>query len=188
MLWPLGVDTAKSRVYARLKIGQLTDEEKRQGVRPITGGPGFMHFPLGLPDAYYAGLVAERLVTRYRKGYAVRVWEKDAGVANEPLDLTVGCYGAGIYAGVGRMNWDKVEAAMRFASADLFVAADRARELAAAVQTKGVDAGAADEAATDAAPPKPETPRASEVLQTSAKPAEGGSSWVTARPDWLRRR
>jgi phage terminase large subunit GpA-like protein len=40
-LWPIGTDTAKSKIYARLKITEP--------------GPGCMHFPLGLPDEYYKG-------------------------------------------------------------------------------------------------------------------------------------
>jgi phage terminase large subunit GpA-like protein len=53
-------------------------------------------------------------------------WEKDAGVRNEPLDLEVYAYAAALYAGVARVNWDKLEATMRSAAGDLFVAAENA--------------------------------------------------------------
>lgn len=108
-LWPVGVDTAKARIYARLKIAMT--------------GPGCMHFPLGLPEEYFKGLTAERLVTRYHKGYARMSWEKDAGARNEPLDLEVYAYAAALYAGVTRVNWDKLEATLKMTAADLFVAA-----------------------------------------------------------------
>lgn len=188
MLWPIGADTAKARIYARLQIGQLTDEERRRGAVPVTGGPGFIHFPAGLSDDYYKGLVSERQVTRYVKGYARRVWEKDAGARNEPLDLMVGCYAAAIYAGVSRMNWDRVEAAHRAASSDLFVAAERARELE---QAKGAEAGAADDAATDAAPKpaaRPQTPAPAPVVTDAPRTeAPARSGWIRPRADWLRR-
>jgi phage terminase large subunit GpA-like protein len=112
-LWPIGGDTAKAKIYARLKI----DEP----------GPGCLHFPLGLPDEYYQQLTAERLVTRYHKGYLVHEWEKDAGERNEPLDLEVYAYAAAIYAGVTRINWDRLEAALRATAGDLFVQAQKRR-------------------------------------------------------------
>jgi phage terminase large subunit GpA-like protein len=108
-LWPVGADTAKSKIYARLKI-----------VKP---GPGCMHFPLGLPDDYFAQLTAERLVPKYVRGYLKRIWEKDAGARNEALDLEVYAYAAAIYAGVTRVNWDRLDATLRSTAQDLFVKA-----------------------------------------------------------------
>lgn len=113
-LWPVGVDTAKARIYGRLKI--------------TLPGPGCMHWPLGLPDEYFKALTAERLVTRYHKGYARMSWEKDAGARNEALDLEVYAYAAALYAGVSRVNWDKLEATMRASAGDLFVAAEARSE------------------------------------------------------------
>jgi phage terminase large subunit GpA-like protein len=108
-LWPIGADTAKARIYARMKT--------------TLPGPGCMHWPAGLPDEYFKGLTAERLIKRYHKGYARMSWEKDAGARNEPLDLEVYAYAAALYAGIARVNWDKLEATMRSAAGDLFVAA-----------------------------------------------------------------
>jgi phage terminase large subunit GpA-like protein len=73
-LFPVGVDTAKELVYARLKI----KEE----------GPGYCHFPMGREDEYFRQLTAERQVTRYTKGYQKREWVKRRA-RNEALDCRV---------------------------------------------------------------------------------------------------
>jgi phage terminase large subunit GpA-like protein len=141
-LWPIGADTAKSEIYARLKIK--------------TPGPGCMHFPRGLPDEYFKGLTSERLVTRYVRGYPKRIWEKSETERNEPLDIEVGCYAMAIYAGVNRVNWDRMEAALRATAGDLFVQEQAKRD--AAKDQPGADAAAAQRpegpanAAADAAP------------------------------------
>jgi phage terminase large subunit GpA-like protein len=120
-LWPIGADTAKTKIYARLKI------EKP--------GPGCMHFPLGLPDEYYQQLTAERLVKKYHRGYVKHVWEKDAGERNEALDLEVYAYAAAIRAGVTRAPWDRIEATLRATAGDLFVDAAKKEGTAAEVHT-----------------------------------------------------
>lgn len=126
-LFPVGADTAKTEIYARLKIE-----------RP---GPGCMHFPAGLPDEYFKQLTAERLVSKYQRGYLRRVWEKDAGERNEALDLEVYAYAAAIFAGLNRVNWDRLEATLRATVQDLFVQANEAggagRPSQAPVQTSG---------------------------------------------------
>lgn len=142
-LWPIGTDTAKTEIYTRLKIEQP--------------GPSCMHFPLGLPDEYYKGLVAERLVTKYVKGYLRSSWEKDDGVPNEPLDLEVYAYAAALYAGLTRAPWDRIEAALRATAGDLFVQA-QAQEAAPAEPQKEVSAPVAEKQAevqTSAPPPLP---------------------------------
>lgn len=106
-VWPIGTDTAKSKIFARLAI--------------TVGGPGAMHFPHGLPDAYYQQLTSERKVTKYVRGYKRTSWEKDAAARNEALDLEVYAYAAAIYAGLARTSWDKLEAGLRAAAGDLFV-------------------------------------------------------------------
>ena len=146
-LWPLGVDTAKTEIYARLKIEHA--------------GPGCLHFPVGLPDEYFAGLVAERQTTRYVKGYLRTIWEKDDNARNEPLDLEVYAYAAALYAGLTRINWDRLEASLRMTSPDLF---ERAVEQAAIAPPEPVEAAPA--------PPAPAAPRA---------------DWMPRRNDWLRR-
>jgi phage terminase large subunit GpA-like protein len=156
-LWPIGTDTAKSKIYARLKITEP--------------GPGCMHFPLGLPDEYYKQLTAERLVSRYHRGFLKRVWEKEASERNEALDLEVYAYAAAIYIGVARLNWDRVEAALLSTAGDLFVQDQARREAAAAAQI----AAAEEPAVQTSEPPEGKAPE------------EKKAAWMPRRGDWLRR-
>jgi phage terminase large subunit GpA-like protein len=74
-LWMIGTDTAKDRIYARMKIP--------------APGPGFMHLPDWIDDEYLAQLTAEKAVRRYKKGRgAVREYVKTRS-RNEALDLEV---------------------------------------------------------------------------------------------------
>lgn len=74
LLFPVGVDTAKDLLFARLRISEP--------------GPGFIHFNDGLDDEYFRMLTAERVVTRYVRGFKKRVWEKTR-VRNEALDTFI---------------------------------------------------------------------------------------------------
>jgi phage terminase large subunit GpA-like protein len=78
-LYVVGVDNAKAEILSRLRL-------------PIPG-PGFMHLPLDHPavdETAVAQLTSERLVTRYKRGRAFRVWElARPGQRNEGLDATV---------------------------------------------------------------------------------------------------
>jgi phage terminase large subunit GpA-like protein len=152
-LWPIGVDTAKTEIYARLRIEHP--------------GPGHMHFPLGLPDEYFSGLTAERLVTKYVKGYLKTGWEKDEVARNEPLDLEAYAYAAAIYAGINRVNWDRLEAALRMTAGDLFVQAQAKAEEGPATQ------------ATEEIAPRSEL----EPVQARAQ----APSWLSRRDGWLKR-
>lgn len=77
-LWSLGTDTAKDRIFARMKIAGK--------------GPGFMHLPKSLgsdTDEYLAQLTGEKAVRRYKRGRgAVREYVKTRP-RNEALDLEV---------------------------------------------------------------------------------------------------
>jgi phage terminase large subunit GpA-like protein len=75
-LWPLGADTGKALVHARLRI-------------EASAGPGVMHWPLGLEPDYWRQLTAERQQTRLVNGFPKRVWVKKDGDANEDLDCEV---------------------------------------------------------------------------------------------------
>jgi len=77
-LFPVGVDTAKQLVMSRLKI----DEP----------GPGYCHFPQR-SDEYFKQLTAEKLVTRYQRGHAQRVWV-NTRKRNEALDCRVYAWAA----------------------------------------------------------------------------------------------
>jgi terminase, large subunit len=97
-LWPVGSDTAKGTIYARL--------------RQEVPGPGYYHFPIGLDEEYFRQLTAEKLVTRYVKGYPRLEWVK-IGPRNEALDCEVYAYAAAIRAGLGRIDWDGLERTIR---------------------------------------------------------------------------
>lgn len=76
----VGVDQAKSIVYKRLKIG--------------APGPGYCHFPLSRSTDYFRQLTAEKMVTRFVKGFAKREWVKQSGARNEALDCRVYAFAA----------------------------------------------------------------------------------------------
>jgi phage terminase large subunit GpA-like protein len=74
-LWIVGVDTAKDRIFARMKIPGA--------------GPGFIHLPDFAEDEYLAQLTAEKAVRRYRRGKGtIREYIKTRA-RNEALDLEV---------------------------------------------------------------------------------------------------
>lgn len=78
-LFPIGVDQAKGTIYGRLKIS--------------TFGSGYMHFPRKCDRAYFDSLTAEKLVTKFSKGFPKRTWEK-IRPRNEALDCRVYSYAA----------------------------------------------------------------------------------------------
>lgn len=73
-LFPVGSDTCKETIYARLKIQEP--------------GPGYMHFSMHHEEEYFRQLTAEKCVTRYVKGFPVRQWIKERP-RNEMLDCRV---------------------------------------------------------------------------------------------------
>lgn len=83
-LFPVGVDTIKDMLMARMRI---TDT-----------GPGYIHFGDGLTDEYFRQLTAEKVVTRYHKGFPVREYQK-MRPRNEALDCFV--YSIAAYAIIG---------------------------------------------------------------------------------------
>jgi phage terminase large subunit GpA-like protein len=162
-LWPIGVDTAKERIYTRLAIEQP--------------GPGYMHFPRGLEDAYYDGLASEKRIPRRVKGSDINEWVKTRE-RNEPLDIAVGCLATAIYAGVPRANWDLIEQVINPGQRDLLVEAARAP----APPDSGVEPAAphpadkTEEPEPSAAPPERATAQAGD-----------GRGWLSRREGWLRR-
>lgn len=81
----IGVNAAKEAVRQRF----LIDEP----------GPGFCHFPVGRPEAYFQQLTAENLIVTGRGGARVRKWVLPKDRANEALDCRVYAYAAlcGLY-------------------------------------------------------------------------------------------
>ena len=78
ILYPVGVDTAKSTIYGRLKRNEH--------------GAGAYHWPMGLDNEYWSQLTAEKQKTKVVNGYTKRVWTKAAGDRNEALDCEVYAY------------------------------------------------------------------------------------------------
>lgn len=97
-LWPIGSDTAKHLIYGRLR-------QKEQG-------PGYYHFPIGTDQQYFLELTAEKLITKFNKGFPKREWTKLPGRRNEALDCE--CYALASAVSVGmqspRWDWSKLEA------------------------------------------------------------------------------
>ena len=83
-LFPIGVHTVKDAIFGRLKID--------------TPGPAYVHFSDVLPDEYFKQLTAEKVVTRYHKGFQRREFIKTRP-RNEALDCFV--YAMGAYAIIG---------------------------------------------------------------------------------------
>lgn len=72
----IGADTGKEMTFARLRITEP--------------GPGYCHFPDKYEADYFDGLTSEKVITKYSRGFATRVWVKKSTKAeNEPLDCRV---------------------------------------------------------------------------------------------------
>jgi len=76
-LYLVGVDDAKGIIYARLKV-----EEP---------GPSYSHFPTSYPEEFFLQLTAEKMMTRYRRGFPHKEWQKTRP-RNEALDNRVYSY------------------------------------------------------------------------------------------------
>lgn len=101
----IGTDTAKERLYRRLDLE--------------IPGPGYQHFPRGLPDEYFDQLTAEKLIRRKARGVETRLWVKTRE-RNEALDLKILVYAAATYAGLQRTNWQLLRQVINPNQQDLF--------------------------------------------------------------------
>jgi len=122
-VWLVGTDTAKHAIYSRLKISEPEAD-------------GYIHFSSQLPDAFYNQLTAEKLATRYHKGFPKLEWIKPAGVRNEVLDTTVYNLAAFYLLGLHRWRpaqWKQLEEKVQPPTGDLF-AQDHAAQEAEAVE------------------------------------------------------
>lgn len=101
-VYPVGSDTAKSTIYARLKLNEP--------------GAGYYHFHAEVTEDYFNQLTAEKQITRYIKGFPVREWVKKSGARNEALDCEVYSF-AGLNWLYMRFNrrtiWDQFERALK---------------------------------------------------------------------------
>ncbi len=91
-LFLVGVGTAKDLIFARLRI--------------TAPGPGYCHFPDERTEEYFAQLTAERVVTKFSRGFPKRQWEK-IRLRNEALDCRA--YAVAALAGLkdSGMNLDR---------------------------------------------------------------------------------
>jgi len=78
-LFLVGVDEAKLSVMRRLAVQKP--------------GPGYCHAPIDRDSDWFHQLTAEKLITRYVKGFPVREWHKTRP-RNEALDCRVYAYAA----------------------------------------------------------------------------------------------
>ena len=92
-LFMVGVDTLKDMLFARLKMTEA--------------GPGFIHFPSSLDSEYFRQLAAEKVATRFEKGFPRRIYVKDPSTRNEALDCMVYALAALVALNV---NWRVVAA------------------------------------------------------------------------------
>ncbi len=74
-LFSVGTDTAKDHINECLKAK--------------LPGPGYIHFPLRLPEAYFHQLCAETKVSEWFKGKLRKVWRNKSHARNEALDTFV---------------------------------------------------------------------------------------------------
>ncbi len=108
-LWPVGTDTAKSVIYGRFGIE--------------SGEPASIHFSKDLPEEFYAQITAEKLITRYHKGFPVNEWVKPSHRRNEVLDCTVYALAAAYHLGMNKFSerdWQRLEDIVQPLTADLF--------------------------------------------------------------------
>jgi phage terminase large subunit GpA-like protein len=83
-LYIVGTDNAKTVVMKRLGI--------------TSPGPGYCHFPAGRDVEWFRQLTAEKVVTKFVKGFPKREWKKDDGRRNEALDCRVYAFAALVMA------------------------------------------------------------------------------------------
>jgi phage terminase large subunit GpA-like protein len=77
---PVGVDTAKDVIYARLRFAKP--------------GPGFCHFPDTHDPEYFRQLTAEEKRTKWVNGRRWKYWHLTKGKRNEALDCRVYAFAA----------------------------------------------------------------------------------------------
>lgn len=171
-LWMVGTDTAKDLIHGQFKV------EKP--------GPGYIHFPAGLPTEFYHGLTIEkRLPQRTASGYVYR-WICPTHGRNEPLDCTVYAIFAAHYLDLHRYTtagWDRLERIVQPPTGDLF---------ADPVQTPALPAPAEDSPPAEDrqtnVPPAPETSAPRPEPQQAIPPARPKPAARPVRPKTMPRK
>jgi len=76
-----------------------------------------------LPEEFYAQITAEKLITRYHKGFPVNEWVKPSHRRNEVLDCTVYALAAAYHLGMNKFSerdWQRLEDIVQPITKDLF--------------------------------------------------------------------
>ena len=89
-LWPVGSHAAKQLIYSRLNID--------------VPGKGYVHTTRAVPEDFWDELIAERLVTKFIRGYPTLEWNIAKGKRNEALDCCVYAYAAAVQLGLPRVR------------------------------------------------------------------------------------
>jgi phage terminase large subunit GpA-like protein len=110
-LYKVGVDSAKETLYSRSQID--------------TPGAKYLNFPNDLESNWYEGFCGEVQVTKHTNGRPYMVWQKLAGVRNEPLDTFVYALAAAHLAGLTRINWDKIESELEDQISEIVIDKDK---------------------------------------------------------------
>lgn len=99
-LYSVGVSVCKAELYSWLKM-----DKDENGGNP----PGYCHFP-EYELRYFKELTSEQLMIQVdKRGFPKSVWQKKAGVRNEPLDCRVYTRAAAAIVGMDRWkekDWD----------------------------------------------------------------------------------
>jgi len=90
-LYTIGVDDAKILLAARLRV--------------LEHGPGYCHFPMARDEEYFLQLTAEKMITKYRRGFPYREWVQTRP-RNEATDVRI--YGHAALK-VLNPNWQALE-------------------------------------------------------------------------------
>jgi len=109
-VWIVGVDSAKSTIYGRLKIEDADAD-------------GYIHFSKALAEPFYKQLTSEKLRSRYVKGFLVTEWFLPSGTRNEVLDCTGYALAAAYYLGIHKWRprqWKQLEQKVQPPTLDMF--------------------------------------------------------------------
>lgn len=158
----IGVHTVKERVFSNLEI--------------VEAGPGCMHFPAGLPNEYFEQLTSEKKVAKRKKGVVTYEYIKTRE-RNEALDLEVGCYAVAVFAGMKRVDWNRLDQVYNPKQRDIF-----SQPAEQAVQTP---AQQQQPKAADAVMTKVSTDAAATNTPKTRPAARQDAGWIQLEENWL---
>lgn len=167
-LWPVGTDTCKGTIFARIDGDMLHDDPANRMVR----------FTSELPASFFEGIASEVFDPDTGK------WKKRAGRRNEPLDTWNYAYAAAHYPTVAIhtarvADWEELERLLQPIMQDMFAPSG-------AVQTSGSEQTVASPPADAPAAEGDPAPAATVPSASPAQAADEGDPWVPEVPDnWI---